>query len=328
VRRHDKGPPGVPPRATEAGDGAGKSEDRAFGEALLGSARVDVAPADMEARILRELSRRTMHGKVQGTMRRERGRGRAWGRGASVAAVALGAAGAALLVFRGHRSSAVDIVADMPLPSVGSSSSSVSAAPSAVVDACAHPVRARGDDPTIDDFEDGDGAVLARDGRQAAWYIAKDSDPPGTSYPTLPSLRPEPAPGNRFALHARGDELRDWGASIEIKLTPPCYDASAYAGIAFSARGPGRIYLAAREVRIVGVEYGGTCTHDCYNAHVRKVDLDAGWRRFEVPWRDMRQRGYEMPPLDPRRLHSVTFQVHAEDTPYDLWIDDVELLTR
>jgi hypothetical protein len=84
----------------------------------------------------------------------------------------------------------------------------------------------------------------------------------------------------------------------------------------------------AREVRVVRVEYGGSCTRDCYNTHARKIDLDGAWRRFEVRWSELRQRGYQAPPLDPQTLHSLTFHVHAEDTPYDVWLDDIEFLTR
>jgi hypothetical protein len=189
-------------------------------------------------------------------------------------------------------------------------------------------LRAPGTEPLIDDFEDGNGVVRKLDGQWGPWLVARDSDPRGTSYPIPPVLRPEPTAKNRLALHAQGGELRDWGASIEITFPRPCYDASAYGGVAFSARGPGRLYFAAREVRVVGVEYGGSCSRDCYNAHVRKIDLDGTWRRFEVRWSDLRQRGYQTEPLDPKTLHSLTFQVHAEDTPYDFWIDDVEFITR
>jgi RNA polymerase sigma-70 factor (ECF subfamily) len=253
-------------------------------------------------------------------------------------------AAAAALVFwvrREPRRQGFDVVAEpQPLRT------------NAPVSACAHPLHAAGGEPAIDDFEDGDGALLPLEGRHGWWIEVRDVDAPGHYRPLLPALRPQelerssgsedrgrsggtspptvlaPADQNRFALHVVGGELRDWGAAHQFSLVPPCYDASIYAGIAFSARGPGRVYLTVSEVRVVPTEYGGTCTRDCYNGHVRKIDLARTWQRHEVRWSELHQRGYETPPLDPRSLHTVSFVVRAEDTPYDLWIDDVAFLPR
>lgn len=286
-------------------------EDRELMAALLRSAWLDVPPIGVETRVMRGLARRSAAG-------RSRWPTRVLARRRALAATVLGvAAGVVLWAGRGPRIADPSVVAEPP-PHLSTT----------VPRACAHPLRAAGGEPMIDDFEDGDGAIRPLEGRRATWIQVRDSEPAGVSHPLLPALRPEPTEGNRFALHARGDELRDWGASLEIAFDPSCYDASIYAGIAFSARGPGRLYLAVREVRVVSADFGGTCTQDCYNAHTRKIDLEPAWRRFEVRWSDLRQRGYQTPPLDPRSLHSVTFQVHAEDTPYDLWIDDVTFLPR
>lgn len=286
-------------------------EDRELMAALLRSARLDAPPADIETRVMQGLAQRSAAG-------RSRWLSRVPARGTALAAAALAMAAAVVLrVGSAPRLPGPGVVAEpRPHPS------------STVTNVCAHPLRAGGGEPVIDDFEDGDAAIRPLEGRRATWLEVRDSEPAGVSHPLFPALRPEPSDGNRFALHAHGAELRDWGASIEVAFEPPCYDASIYAGVAFSARGPGRLYLALREVRVVPTEYGGTCPRDCYNAHVRKVDLEPGWRRFEVRWSDLRQRGYEMPPLDPRSLNSVTFQIRAEDTPYDLWIDDVAFITR
>jgi hypothetical protein len=83
-----------------------------------------------------------------------------------------------------------------------------------------------------------------------------------------------------------------------------------------------------REVSVVPVEYGGTCTKDCYNTHEKKVDLSARWQSYTVLWGEMRQRGYDTKPLDPSRTSGMSFLVHAADTPYDFWIDDVKFATR
>jgi hypothetical protein len=35
-----------------------------------------------------------------------------------------------------------------------------------------------------------------------------------------------------------------------------------------------------------------------------------------------------MPPLDASRLQSVAFLIRPEDTPYDVWLDDVRFLVK
>lgn len=286
-------------------------EDRQLMAALLGSARLDVPPEDLEAQVIQGLARRR-------AAARSSWQSSVVTRRTALAAATLALAAAVVLwARRGPKTPALDVVAEPPALS--------SIAP---VDVCAFRRHAAGGEPAIDDFEDGDGVIRPLEGRSGLWFEVRDSDPPGVSRPLLPSLRPEPTEGNRFALHVSGGELRDWGASTQLKFEPPCYDASTYAGVAFSARGPGRLYISASEVRVVPVEWGGTCTRDCYNTHARKIDLDGTWRRFEVRWSELHQRGYATAPLDPRSLHTLSFNVHAEDTPYDLWIDDVAFLTR
>jgi hypothetical protein len=58
------------------------------------------------------------------------------------------------------------------------------------------------------------------------------------------------------------------------------------------------------------------------------VSLDSDWKQYDVRWSEMQQRGYDTPPLDPTSLHSLQWHVHGEDTPFDLWIDDVRFLEK
>ncbi len=239
----------------------------------------------------------------------------------------LGAAAAAAVAI-GWPSQKVR-VAPEPLAAVtpSAAASSVAARPKPV-DPCRLAPRASGNLPLIDDFEDGDDAIPARDGRGGLWRWNRDTDKPGTAPALLPVPRPLASPKNRLALHVKGGALRDWGASIELTFESGCYDASRYAGIEFSARGPGRIYVAPREVDVIELAFGGTCEKDCYDAHTKKLDLVPGFRTYAVTWGEFSQRGYDRPALDPARLHDLAFLVHPEDTPYDIYIDDVRFLTR
>lgn len=243
---------------------------------------------------------------------------------ASFAAVALAAA-IAVHAFAGRPP--VELRQEPTTPA-GTPSSTISSPRSAMVPPCAAPGRALGTNPLIDDFEDGDDTIESRDGREGFWRWARDTDAKGTAPALLPVPRLDSRPGNKLAMHVKGGKLSDWGASVELSFRPSCYDASVYGGIAFSARGPGRIYVALREVSVIPPEFHGSCEHDCFNAHVRKVDLDDRFRDYEVRWSDAEQRGYGRPPLDPSHLHDIAFQIRPEDTPYDVWLDTVRFIDR
>jgi hypothetical protein len=216
-------------------------------------------------------------------------------------------------------------------PESASASSRGSSTPGVVtppLDPCRARRAAEGGAPLIDDFEDGDDAVAPLEHRAGFWRWAREIDAPGTAPALLPAPRPEATAGNRLAIHVKGGSLRDWGAVVEISFRPPCYDASRYAGITFEARGPGRIYVAPRGVSVIPVAEGGTCELDCHNPHVKKLDLTDGWQRYEVRWAETWQRGVGKPALDPSRLNSLAFLVRPEDTPYDVWLDEVRFLER
>ncbi len=151
-------------------------------------------------------------------------------------------------------------------------------------DPCRSAVRAGGDSPLVDDFEDGNELVALREARNGYWIALSDTDPEDAEPILLPSLRPDASPGNRYGLHLAGVRHRKWGASVQVELGPACYDASAYSGIAVDARGPGRLYAGIRSVDAVPVARGGTCTEDCYRSHLSAVTLESGWKTYVYPF--------------------------------------------
>lgn len=245
---------------------------------------------------------------------------------AGVGAAMAVAAGAVVIVRNTNPQTNVKITKE---PTQLGGASTQAAGPAQVrIDPCAAKRTALGEKPLIDDFEDGDDEVSLVEGRSGLWRWVRDTDAPGTSPALLPIPRHNPKLGNKLAIRVKGGKLLDWGAVVEFDFVPPCYDASAYRGLTFQAKGPGRIFVAPREVDVIPVALGGTCREDCHNAHVKKLDLDAQWRTYEVAWSEVAQRGYNKPALDPHRLNSIAFQIHPEDTPYDIWLDDVKFLSK
>jgi hypothetical protein len=289
-------------------------DDRAFLEQLLAAGRAEQAPDELGEFVIERIEHRARLEQY--------GPSEVKWRPVLVAAGVAFAVAAGLVVLLRRDPSAAPITLE---PAGRTPASKAERAP---VDPCAAPVRAQGFEPLIDDFEDGDDAVAPLEQRTGFWRWVREIDAPGTAPALMPVPRPEALPGNKLALHAKGGRLLDWGAVIETTFRPACYDASQYAGVTFQARGRGRVYFGPREVSTIPVAEGGTCREDCHNPHVVKVDLDGTFKRYEVRWEELRQRGSKQAELDPSRLNSLAFLVRPEDTPYDVWIDDLRFLRR
>ena len=303
-------------------------ERRTF-ERLLDAARDEAPPPELGERVLEQLAYRTRLEQLAVLPSRRRGYLAAAG------ALALLAAGVLLVLFARKPSADLPIAAEHSASAekpaaapVGTPAAAAARPAQPAIDPCLSIVPAGGSEPSIDDFEDGDDAVRAVEGRSGFWRWAREIDAPGTAPALIPIPRPDATRTNRLAQHVKGGELVDWGATVEFNFRPACYDASKYVGVSFQARGPGRIYFAPRERSVIPIADGGSCEADCYNPHVAKVDLESSWRTYQIRWTELRQRGIGKPALDPRRLHSLAFMVRAEDTPYDVWLDDLRFLQR
>ena len=302
-------------------------EQRAF-EQLLDAARDEAPPPELGERVMEQLAYRTRLERM--AMRRPRGPGYR----AAAGALVLLAAGVLLLLFALKPSADLPIVAEQSA-GVSKAAAAPAGAPSVLPphasiasDPCLSVAPGSGAQPSIDDFEDGDDAIQPLEGRAGFWRWAREIDAPGTAPALIPIPRPDATRANRLAQHVKGGQLVDWGATIEFDFRPACYDASQYVGVSFQARGPGRVYFAARERSVIPVAEGGSCEVDCHNPHVAKVELESAWRTYQVRWSELRQRGIGKPALDARHLHSLAILIRPEDTPYDVWLDDLRFLQR
>jgi hypothetical protein len=294
---------------------SGASEDarRAF-QIALEMARQEAPPSEFAEQLANSLEYRVELARELAPRNRWRGT-----RG--IASGALFLAAAALAVWMRSRPALPAITAEASATGVPGL-----AAPPPARDPCRARRIASGAAPLIDDFEDGDDSLTPLEDRSGLWRWVRETDARGTAPALLPIPRVGGTRKNQLALHVKGALLVDWGATVEFTFAPGCYDASRYRGLAFDARGPGRIYVAPREVHTIPVDEGGTCEEECHNPHVAKVHLSETWQSHTVLWEDVRQRGAGRPGLDPTRLHSLAFLIRPEDTPYDVWIDDVRFV--
>lgn len=304
-------------------------DDSPIFEQLMQAGRGEEPPPELAERVLGGIEYRSR--LVQLAPAAPAAGHRGWGTPSLVVVSAAIAAGVTLWLSRGDTPPPIVAEASPALGSaqVATSKPSGSAArPQPAADPCLARHVASGGAPLLDDFEDGDDAILGVEQRVGFWRWVREFDAPGTAPALIGLPRPGASPKNKLAVHVKGARLSDWGATIDFRFIPACYDASAYAGIAFQARGPGRIYLAPREVNVIPVTEGGLCEVDCHNAHVVKVELTDQWRDVVVRWEEVRQRGIGKPPLDPSRLHGIAFLVRPEDTPYDVWLDQVRFVPK
>jgi hypothetical protein len=220
--------------------------------------------------------------------------------------------------------------------------------------------RCPGDPPTkalIDDMESGTGRILDNEGRLGVWYTFNDqTDSPGNASGTQWPARTTPGvpiptsviDGGRGcstrAMHSYGSGFRDWGAGIGFDLgfdgqTYRTYDASAYAGITFWARGLPETVMQVRISTAVTThaEWGGTCPQElCPFPYHSTLTLSSQWTQYWIPFADLYQVSWSTPAnFQLNQLTNIQFfvpgltqcedwQWGCNDTQtFDFWVDDV-----
>jgi hypothetical protein len=180
----------------------------------------------------------------------------------------------------------------------------------------------------IDDFEDGNAAILPNDGREGKWYVMNDGS--GTQKPSaqdtiVPPLLDAPRGKSKRALHTVGGGFFAWGAYIRANLRTGMmnnvpYDASRYTGVRFFARsGDGDKHSAIFMLPTVGTSCPG-----CTNHFGTKFEYSSEWQEYFLPFNEMKQQGFGMPgaKLKPKEIVAVQVQFD-NNVDFDLWIDDI-----
>jgi hypothetical protein len=200
----------------------------------------------------------------------------------------------------------------------------------------------------IDNMEDGDFLVLARDGRSGAWYTYAD-ETTGTINPAQGAgfpmeTIPQPRCGNsNKAMRVTGSGFTDWGsgfgAAMRSEMTGGVwhaapYDATGARGIVFWAR-IGETSITTFRVNIVdSMSSGefGLCDPTassgdtaCYNHFGDSITLSTTWKRYYLEFGSLQQRnfGRQRPTLDVATIMNVEFNMTAGAQVFDVWIDDL-----
>ncbi len=198
-----------------------------------------------------------------------------------------------------------------------------------------------GDPALIDDLEDGDGAIHEIIGRIGAWYSFNDGTAGGMQTPSTTGDFLAEAGGasdSAFAARTTGKGFTEWGSGVGFDLNNPGeatvetkgkWDASAYTGLAFEAKGNVGMRVSIMEIAVLPILVGGTCTPstvegmECEDGHGKLVTLTSEWKTYELPFAMLKQEGWGKPqPFDPATITSIHFGF-AKGLTWDVSIDNV-----
>jgi hypothetical protein len=202
-----------------------------------------------------------------------------------------------------------------------------------------------GTDPTvIDDLEDGDEGIAENGARVGSWYSFNDGTAGGTQSPAeADDFKPAGVEGacGMFAARTSGKGFKEWGAGIGLDLNAPppatvggpeikkAYDASAYTGIAFEAKGNVGISVGVAEIATLPMADGGSCTPstvegmECEDNHSKTIALGSDWKTYKIDFSTLKQEGFgKAVPFDAKTITGIQFSV-AQNLEFDFSVDNV-----
>ena len=189
----------------------------------------------------------------------------------------------------------------------------------------------------IDSLDDGDGMIAVMAGRQGPWHSFNDSNngnqTPSINGPFVPEMGG--VNGSPYAAHTKGSGYQFAGIGFDLNnattmpgaMQSQAYDASAYKGIIFWAKGNGNLRVELSQKAFVPTANGGSCTASCWNVYGSRAAQGmlslTEWRQVAIPFGTLtRDDGSTTPSFDPSQLMGIAFK--HEGSTFDFWIDDVE----
>jgi hypothetical protein len=209
----------------------------------------------------------------------------------------------------------------------------------------------------IDFADDGDGSLAAMHGRQGKWGTYRDSCPGGIVEPPVGTpLSPEKDGVNGSPSYYRSTaegfdsrmldvpnaDIECWGGYIYFDFnydgatSPHDYDATAYTGIFFAAKGwtsnNNLIGVKLVQASLTSTKNGGGCDpaiNVCEDHYSNDFTLEPEWRGYKLRFSELAQDGWGLQgPFNPAQLRSMQFVGNTENAmgisfDYDISIDHV-----
>jgi hypothetical protein len=208
----------------------------------------------------------------------------------------------------------------------------------------------------IDFADDGDDSLAAMNGRKGKWGTFRDQCPGGIIKPPVGTpLVPEDGGvngslgyyrGTAEGFHARQPDEMDaaggcWGAFIYLDFnydgaaSPHDYDATAYTGIFFAAKGwtsnDNLVSVRLPQADLVSTTSDGACDPMtvCEDHYGDYITIEPGWRGYELRFSELTQSGWGFKTaFNPARLRSLQFVGNSANAAgisfdFDISIDQV-----
>jgi hypothetical protein len=162
------------------------------------------------------------------------------------------------------------------------------------------------------------------DGRRGEWFHARHiQGQEGLSQllQVLPSAKR--THGSGYTLKVAGPAPTGWGANAGIRFDR-CYDASAYEGFEFRARGTGALWVGFQTPDSVPREFGGHCADKCWYTRGRTIALSKQFRTYRVRWSDVNSTDGELGVES--RILQLMFSIQSGPDPYEFWIETARFI--
>jgi hypothetical protein len=191
-------------------------------------------------------------------------------------------------------------------------------------------------DPLLADFEQDSIFLRPVPQRYGVWYMSNDGSPEGKQVPESYVGERGGYGGSNYAVHYRVEGFSEWGAVLGflLRYTPAdgikCpFNAAAFDGLAFMARGKGRVRVNLGTPETTPSEQEGRCQKGCWDSHGAFVFLTDEWTEQRLPWSAFAQQGWGTTArLDVKELLAINFAIGRGDQPADVWLDDVRFIQR
>jgi hypothetical protein len=189
-------------------------------------------------------------------------------------------------------------------------------------------------DPLLADFEQDSIFLRPVPQRYGVWYMSNDGSPEGKQAPDTYADERGGYGGSNYAVRYRVEGFSEWGAVLGflLRYTPAdgikCpFNAAAFDGLAFMARGKGRVRVNLGTPETTPSEQEGRCQKGCWDSHGAFVFLTDEWTEQRLPWSAFAQQGWgSIARLDVKELLAVNFAIGRADQPAEVWLDDVRFI--
>jgi hypothetical protein len=191
----------------------------------------------------------------------------------------------------------------------------------------------------IDHLDDNDGRIIQANGRQGPWHAFNDQNGGNQQPPVNGSFAPQSGGANStpYAAHTSGSGYSFGGIGFGLNnpTTMPessmsqAYNASAFTGIRFWAKGNGNLRVEFPQRGFVPTDRGGSCTGTCWNVYGTRAlqgQLTSSWKQFTILFSSLQREDGSMSPLfDRSQLMGIAFK--HEGSSFDFWVDEVEFVS-